>query len=218
MDCYAKEYCKKYKSEVCNERCDLYYLLESTYKQSNLPKRYRYDITLTPEQIDLPSFVRIRDYQNDVLQHMKAGTNLLIYSKVAGNGKTSWSSKIANFYIRKALTTFSTQETPVLFLNTSAFLDELKESFNTGITPAHKQMAIDCRLLILDDLGAEKPSEWVCERLYDILNTRYSESRPTIFTSNLQPEQIGDRLGARIQSRVCSGIVVEIKGGDRRCQ
>ena len=45
---------------------------------------------------------------------------------------------------------------------------------------------LDADLLVLDDLGAEKTSEWVQETLGLVVNTRYSERRPTIFTTNLE--------------------------------
>ena len=44
---------------------------------------------------------------------------------------------------------------------------------------------LDADLLVLDDLGAERTSEWVQETLGLVVNTRYSERRPTIFTTNL---------------------------------
>jgi DNA replication protein DnaC len=68
---------------------------------------------------------------------------------------------------------------------------------------------LDADILVLDDLGAEKTSEWVQETLGLVVNTRYSERRPTIFTTNLDDSaDSGDvnsmlvRVGARIRSRL----------------
>jgi DNA replication protein DnaC len=68
---------------------------------------------------------------------------------------------------------------------------------------------LEADLLVLDDLGAEKTSEWVQETLGLVVNTRYSERRPTIFTTNLEDSaDAGDvnsmlvRVGARIRSRL----------------
>ena len=63
---------------------------------------------------------------------------------------------------------------------------------------------------MLDDLGAEKTSEWVEETMNLVVNTRYNERRPTIFTSNYEdlPDEEGDpqslkaRVGFRIHSRL----------------
>jgi len=64
----------------------------------------------------------------------------------------------------------------------------------------------DCPLLVLDDLGAERaqPAEgsWAVERLYDVLESRYSSGRATIWTSNLTMEDLTARYEKRIVSRL----------------
>ena len=64
-------------------------------------------------------------------------------------------------------------------------------------------------MLVLDDLGAEKTSEWVEETLNLIVNTRYSEKRTTIFTTNYDdnpdstdPDSLLFRIGVRMRSRL----------------
>jgi len=74
-------------------------------------------------------------------------------------------------------------------------------------------------LLVLDDLGAEKTSEWVEETMNLIVNTRYSERRLTIFTSNYpdipddtEPNSLLFRIGDRMRSRLhemCEFIVLD---------
>jgi len=74
-------------------------------------------------------------------------------------------------------------------------------------------------LLVLDDLGAEKTSEWVEETMNLIVNTRYNERRPTIFTSNYadipddtDPNALLFRIGHRMRSRLhemCEFIVMD---------
>ena len=66
-------------------------------------------------------------------------------------------------------------------------------------------------LLVLDDLGVEKQTEWVDEQLYKILDSRYDNELPTIITSNSDPKDISPRL----QSRYREGMVV-CKGTDQR--
>lgn len=76
---------------------------------------------------------------------------------------------------------------------------------------------LDAPLLMLDDLGAQKDSEWTAETLYTILDQRYAWMRPTIITSNLRPSEFGDRLGDRLASRIremCRRIVFD--GQDTR--
>ena len=68
---------------------------------------------------------------------------------------------------------------------------------------------IEADLLVLDDLGAEKTSEWVEETLNLIVNARYSEQRTTMFTSNYDdnpdttdPDSLLFRIGFRMRSRL----------------
>ncbi len=74
-------------------------------------------------------------------------------------------------------------------------------------------------LLLIDDLGAAKPSEWTEEITYRILNTRYNQQLPVIATTNLSLNDFKARLGDRITSRLaetCTRIV--LAGTDRRRQ
>jgi DNA replication protein DnaC len=57
-------------------------------------------------------------------------------------------------------------------------------------------------LVVLDDIGAEKATDWVAERLYAIVDVRYRMKRATIFTSNCSEKQLQDQLGGRIVSRI----------------
>ncbi|MET9222400.1 ATP-binding protein [Streptomyces sp. NPDC003300] len=77
-------------------------------------------------------------------------------------------------------------------------------------------------LLLLDDLGTEKISEWTEEATYRLLNERYNECRPLIVTSNFPTrstdgEDLSDRLGGRIASRLAQmTTVVVLDGPDLR--
>ena len=61
---------------------------------------------------------------------------------------------------------------------------------------------LKCDLLIVDDLGTEMTTGFVQSALYQIVNTRLMENRKTIISTNLNPEEIGKRYGAAIQSRL----------------
>lgn len=217
MKCYAKDYCKGYGTEKCTERCDFWWKLNALYEASQIPIRYRHNIPLKPEQVDRQAFMFLKEFSEDITNKVEAGESIFIFSEVTGNGKTTWATKIANQYIRKIVST-SLLEDEVLYLNVSLFLDQLKgqfSNFNEGISEL-QEMAKKCNLLILDDIGAERPSEYVCERLYDLINYRYTNMLTTIYTSNLTPNEIGDRLGSRIESRVKSAYQVNLVGSDRR--
>ncbi len=67
-------------------------------------------------------------------------------------------------------------------------------------------------IVILDDIGAEKPSDWVEEQLYGIIDLRYRMQRSTIFTTNCTLKQLESQIGGRVVSRIfemCEGVKVE---------
>ncbi len=74
-----------------------------------------------------------------------------------------------------------------------------------------------CGLLVLDDLGVAKGSEWTEEVNYRLINHRYEHEKPTLITSNVPPKQLAAALGARVASRLMEMTTqVVLKGPDRR--
>lgn len=72
-------------------------------------------------------------------------------------------------------------------------------------------------ILFLDDVGAEKISDWVLETFYLIINKRYNDMLPIIFTSNYNIADLSERLGDRIVSRIVESCnIVKLDGNDRR--
>lgn len=82
---------------------------------------------------------------------------------------------------------------------------------------AEFQGIADAALLVLDDLGVAKGSEWVEEINYRLVNHRYERSLPTLFTSNILPKDLAAALGERVASRLNEMTSrVTLKGADRR--
>ncbi|NUS00401.1 MAG: ATP-binding protein [Kribbellaceae bacterium] len=74
-------------------------------------------------------------------------------------------------------------------------------------------------LLVLDDLGAHKGTEWTAEQTFRLINHRYENELATVVTSNLTAPQLRDRVGDRITSRLVEMCRhVALKGSDRRRQ
>jgi DNA replication protein DnaC len=72
-------------------------------------------------------------------------------------------------------------------------------------------------LLHIDDLGAEKRSDWVLEQLYALINERYETQRSMLITTNLPHEALEEQIGARTVSRlsqICDQV--RLSGDDRR--
>lgn len=73
------------------------------------------------------------------------------------------------------------------------------------------------RVLLLDDLGAEKPTEWTAERLYAIVNRRWLNKLPTIVTTNVPAHELEHTVDIRLYSRlVHEAVAIHVGGNDRR--
>jgi len=118
-----------------------------------------------------------------------------------------------------------------LFYDVRDLLRVIRSTYNPLVRTAEMDVlrpVMDADLLVLDDIGSEKTSEWVDETMNLIVNTRYNERRHTIFTSNYEdtPEDasadsqdftLKERIGFRIHSRLhemCEFL--EFDGADYR--
>ena len=114
-----------------------------------------------------------------------------------------------------------------LFYDVRDLLRVIRSTYNPVVQTAEMDIlrpVMEADLLVLDDLGAEKPSEWVEETMNLIVNTRYNERRPTIFTTNyidIPDETDLDSLKVRVGFRMHSRLhemcdFLEFDGGDFR--
>lgn len=91
-----------------------------------------------------------------------------------------------------------------VFVVVPELLRAIRKGYNSPDEDADKLVSLteEAPLLVLDDLGAEKPSEWVREQLYVIINRRYENMLPTIVTTNCSTQELVDRVGQRTVSRL----------------
>lgn len=107
-------------------------------------------------------------------------------------------------------------------LSAKQLLDSIRDGFNGGDRDALRR-AERVPLLALDDLGAERPTDWAIETLTGLIDARTAEGLPTIVTSNYSLGQLrevwGGVPGARIASRLGGACErIEVTGPDRRLQ
>ena len=103
---------------------------------------------------------------------------------------------------------------PALFVTVPELLDNMRGTYNAPGRDIDQWMdsVKNAELLLLDDLGAERANDWVRERIFVIVNHRYREELPTIFTSNIGPRDLAAQLGERTASRIiamCDWISLE---------
>src|SRR5207244_381801 len=109
------------------------------------------------------------------------------------------------------------------YANIPDLLELIKRGFDDSDIAAQAARRLDtlrtAPLVVLDDIGAERPSEWQRERLLTIIGDRYDNELSTIITSNLTIAELTEPLGGRLQSRI-AGMTVPLlfKGADRRKQ
>lgn len=127
----------------------------------------------------------------------QARRGLLLMGEV-GCGKTHLAAATANRVLDKG--------GEAQFLVVPEFLDQLRFSYrreNEGLDEAEIiSRAYNVPLLILDDLGAHNYSEWVCNKLFTIINHRYNRNLPCVITTNLDLPELDGKIGNRSTSRI----------------
>jgi DNA replication protein DnaC len=143
----------------------------------------------------------------------------LVFMGPVGVGKTHLSVAILRGLVEKGI--------PCLFYEFGALLKEIQNSYNPiSQTSELKVLApvFEAEVLVLDELGASKPTDWVRDTMMQIINTRYNDKKLTIFTTNYldgrrteRDETLEDRIGVRLRSRLYEMCkTVHIEGEDYR--
>lgn len=117
----------------------------------------------------------------------------LLLEGTYGCGKTHLAAAVGNECLRRGEV--------VLFITVPDLLDHLRSTFGPNAESAYDETFERIRsapLLILDDLGAESPSQWAREKLFQLLNYRYSHRLPTVVTTNVDLETLDPRIRSRL--------------------
>jgi DNA replication protein DnaC len=116
-----------------------------------------------------------------------------------------------------------------LFNEYGSLLKEIQESYNPVSSTSELSVlapVYQAEVLVLDELGASKPTEWVLDTMTQIIGRRYNDKKLTIFTTNYTDERqspacetLQERIGARLRSRLyemCSTVLIEGEDFRRR--
>jgi len=207
---------------------------------ARIPKRYEHcelsnftadfpgaDRSIALAQISASRFVQEFDPRD--------GAGLLLIGGI-GTGKTHLAVGILKELI-------AARGSACLFCDYRELLKQIQNSYNDSVRATELQVlrpVFEAEVLLLDELGAVKPSEWVWDTVSLILNTRYNDNRTTLITTNfadepaasvarsssvsLSParaaareETLGDRIGERMRSRLHEMCrIVKMDGPDFR--
>jgi len=221
--------------ERCAEPCDcrLRRQAERLLKRAAIPKRYEHCTldTFEPgygqaDQSLRTAHMMARNFVNGYPVSTE-GRGLLLVGDV-GIGKTHLAVAIVQALIAE-------KGVPCLFCDYRELLKRIQESYNAAVATTELQIlapVFEAEVLILDELGAQKPTDWVWDTVALILNTRYNDKRTTLITTNYpnaptalarnadklnREETLGDRIGERMRSRLAEMCVeVEMRGKDFR--
>lgn len=183
--------------------------------EGRLPKLYR---GVSFERPPLPEIARtgpdtvqaVKRYVRSVAENLDRGRGLWLWGDV-GTGKTTLAMIVSKAAIDAGRS--------VAIYSLPRLLNLLRESIESegGLLDLLDRLsAVD--LLHIDDLGAENRTDWVLEQLYSIVNARYEAQKAIVATTNVMPDQLTERLGARTVSRLVEicGDPLALAGVDMR--
>ena len=109
-----------------------------------------------------------------------------------------------------------------MFITVPKLLSRIRASYSDRNAADESEILDRVRsipMLVLDDLGAERVTDWVQEKLFTIINDRHDEMLTTIFTRNLAPAELGAHIGERTAWRVMEMCeIVKITGRNLRAK
>ncbi len=140
----------------------------------------------------------------------------LLFMGPSGVGKTHLAVSIVRGLIEKGFAG--------LFCEFGSLLKQIQDSYNPiSRTSELKVLApvYEADVLVLDELGATVPTEWVRDTMYQIINKRYNDNKLTIFTTNYldKGNELEERITYRLRSRLyemCTGVVMDGEDYRRR--
>src|SRR3954452_7592636 len=178
-----------------------------------IPKKYRSLSFDSPPVVHMPEMIvrEIRRFARDVERHLETGEGLWFQGAV-GTGKTTLAMLVSQAALDAGRS--------VAIYSLPRLLAEIRATFETDAEGSYvdfldRLAVVD--LLHIDDVGAERTSDWVLEQLYAIVNARYEEERSVIITTNLERDELVEQIRERTVSRLeemCT--LVPLYGEDAR--
>lgn len=177
--------------------------LEEKTGAARIPKRFQNKtfadyIAETPQQ--QRALEACRDYAHNFSDNLAAGRCLILSGNV-GTGKTHLAAAIADYIVRET-------EYTAVFRSLHSILQAIKSTYGSdaGATESEVlQLFTDPDLLIIDEVGATKSSEFELATIFAIINTRYENNLPTVVITNLEAAELKNAIGDRCTDRLREG-------------
>jgi DNA replication protein DnaC len=194
--------------------------MDSLYSAALMTDSQKQHVVLKVDQdnTDLEQFKQLAGIEQNICKFVEEGKNLYLHSAYCGNGKSSWSIRLAQAYFNKiwARTDIKCR---VLFISVPRFLLALKDNITAknAYVDHIKDNVLEADLVIWDDIAAKMGSEFELTHLLNIIDNRLALGKSNIYTSNLNKQQLSTALGERLTSRIANmSLDIELHGADKR--
>jgi DNA replication protein DnaC len=198
--------------------------------RDRVPRRYmdlswdRYPLTQIAQDPNADSVRQVKRFCTDIHRNLTDGKGMWLMGHT-GTGKTTLGYMVA--------AAASRSQHSVLSFNAVALLNRIRATFNADsreTTDEVIETLASVELLHIEDLRVVRPTEWVLEQLYLVVNARYEGRRSIVFTSDIdsdaegplapEPWKLEEHVGKRIYSRLTEicGTPIVIAGNDHRLE
>ena len=217
-NCFLYDRCNHKDCE--KDFCLRKYKMDSLYSLALMSEAQKQHIVLKIDQdeTDLTQFKQLSAIEQNIITFVNEGKNLYLHSSICGNGKSSWSLRLAEAYFDK-IWARTDLRCRVLFISVPRFLLALKDNISAKNQYIEyiKENVLNADLVIWDDIAAKIGSEFELTHLFNLIDNRISLGKSNIYTSNLNRQQLTAALGDRLTSRVANmSIDIELFGSDKR--
>lgn len=204
-------------------------------EEAKIPKRFygKEFENYVPYEKNKTQYNKIKKYAENFGEHLKDGQWLVIKGGY-GLGKTHLSIAVLKtiiFYYASQLVNKNQglnvtqirsngRLNPVKFVRVTDLTQEIKNTFNSNVSEEDVMNSYKFKgFLVIDDLGVENPTQWQLEKLFNLIDYRYSMMKPTLITTNCTLNELADRVGQRIVERITEAsdkYIISLEGDSYR--
>lgn len=223
-DCWLRCNCKKFKKEpnYCSDDifCIKLFKINSLYENALLTESQKKHVTLFPDAdgTDFDKFVQLQQIESNIVQFVTEGKSLYLHSSNCGNGKTAWSIRLLQAYFNK-IWADSDIGCRALFINVPKFFLALKDNITkpSEYIQHIKENITSADVVVWDEVGIKNCTQFEFENFLSMVNSRIDLGKSNIYTSNLTREELLEKVGERLYSRIINlSTDIELNGIDKR--
>ena len=194
--------------------------LDTLFEKALLTEFHKKDIALRvdADQKDLDAFQYLKSIELNIETFVERGDNLYIHSATCGNGKSSWAVKLLKAFLF-SIWHKSDLTCRAMFIHVPRFLLSIKDNISqkSDYVQYIKDNVFDADLVVFDEVGTKSLTNFEHEHILNIINTRLEMGKANIYTSNLSNEEMLDKMGERLFSRIIhNSNDVGLVGADKR--